>query len=67
MQAAENELEYVHRLWERLQDACEVTREHLQQNVVWQKRYYDVRANESHTNLVIWLGHEQSQEEGEVS
>ena len=41
------ELEYVRGLRGRLEDAYDVAREHLQQSAERQKRYYDVRANES--------------------
>ena len=33
-----DKLDYVCGLWEWLQDACGVVREHLQQSAVWQKR-----------------------------
>ena len=42
----EDELDYVQGLRERLEDAYEVAREHLEKSAVRQKRNYDVRANE---------------------
>ena len=41
-----DELDYVCGLRERLKDAYEVAREHLQRSAVWQKRCYDIRVNE---------------------
>ena len=37
-----DELDYVWELWERLEDAYEVAREHLKLNANRQNRYYDV-------------------------
>ena len=51
-----NELEYVQELRHRLEDANDVAREHLQSSANWQKRYYDVRANESPYEHEIWCG-----------
>ena len=45
-EAGRDELEYVQRMRARLEDAYDVAREHLKQDAVKQKRYYDVRANE---------------------
>ena len=42
----QDELDYVVGLRERLEDAYDVAREHLQTSANRQKRYYDVRANE---------------------
>ena len=43
----QDELDYVTGLRERIEDAYDVAREHLQTSANRQKRYYDLRANES--------------------
>jgi transposase InsO family protein len=52
----QNELEYVQKLRERLEDAYEIAREHLQENANRQKRYYDVKAHEEPyaTGDLVW-------------
>ena len=44
--SGKDELEYVQGLRDRLEDAYDVAREHLQSSAIRQKRYYDVNASE---------------------